>query len=265
MRTIFVRAALGLLSGASLAGPAAGSTNWLISDAANTLYDYAQGGGAATNPRHMSVDPNSLVLGIDFSASGTLYALTTYSDNSLYTINPATGAASRVGVTGLTQLIEGDIGFDPTNGVLYGMYSGNGPTLFTLDVNTGAATAVGHFAGDDPSGLAFDNAGNLWVVLSNANTTRIATLLQVDKQNGQILSAKSMGISLGVTLGADFDPTTNVLYVAGKDGSFYSVDTATGATALVEPEGALATGLAYVPEPAALSLLAVALARLRRR
>jgi hypothetical protein len=229
---------------------------WLISGASGTLWDYTQGSGAAVNSR--AITPgfgNSVVTGIDFAPDGTLFLLTSFSDNRLYKVNPATGASSLVGPTGLSTIIEGDIGFDPTSGVLYGLYNNSGGNqLFTLNTSTGAATALGAVASDDPSGLAFDNSGQLWVIDSHVNTTHIPTLLKVNKSNGSVLSSQSTGINLGTghpLLGADFNPTTNQLYFAMDNGNFYSEDTVTGLATLVDSHGVTnATGLAFVtPEP----------------
>jgi hypothetical protein len=232
---------------------------WLISGANGTLWDYTQGSGAAVNSR--AITPGfgtSTVTGIDFAADGTLFLMTSFADNRLYKVNPATGASTLVGSTGLPSVIEGDIGFDPTSGVLYGLYNGNNPVgnqFFTLNTSTGAATVIGTVAGDDPSGLAFDNSGQLWVINSNVNTTHIPTLLKVNKSNGNVLSTQSTGINLGTghpLLGADFNPTNNQLYFAMDNGSFYSEDTVTGLATLVDSHGVTnATGLAFVtPEPA---------------
>jgi hypothetical protein len=176
-----------------------------------------------------------------------------------------TGASTLVGSTGLAPTIEGDLGFDPTSGVLYGLYDSlGGSQMFTLNTTTGAATVIGSVAGDDPSGLAFDNSGQLWVINSNVNTTHIPTLLKVDKANGNVLSTQSSGVNVGsnqAVLGADFDPTTNLLYFAMSNGSFYREDTSTGLATLVDTHGVLfASGLAFVapsvvPEPGSLTLL----------
>jgi hypothetical protein len=232
---------------------------WLISGGNGTLWDYTQGSGAAMNPRAITPGfAGSFVSGIDFAADGTLFLSTSFPDNRLYKVNPATGASTLVGSTGLPSVIEGDLGFDPTTGVLYGLYNGNNPIgnqFYTLNTSTGAATVIGTVAGDDPSGLAFDNSGQLWVINSNVNSTHIPTLLKVDKSNGNVLSTQSTGVNMGAShplLGADFNPTTNQLYFAMDNGNFYREDTVTGLATLVDSHGVVnASGLAFVtPEPA---------------
>lgn len=241
------------------------TAQWLISSSSGVLRDYTQGGGPAANPR--SISPaivNSIVTGIDFAADGNLYALTTFSDNRLYRVQPSTGASTIVGSTGLTQVIEGDLGFDPSTGALYGLYNpgGGGNQFFTLNTTTGAATVIGGIPSDDPSGLAFDNSGQMWVIESNVNTTGMPQLLKVNKSNGSIISTMSTGLTLAsqAILGADFDPTTNQLYMAIGNGNFYHVSTATGLATLIGAHGVTdPSGLAFVPvpEPGLVTLLAV--------
>jgi hypothetical protein len=242
------------------------AAQWLISGPANTLTDFTES-GAAANLR--SISPIfGVVAGIDYSADGVLYALTTKSDDSLYTINPTTGVSTLVGPTGLSEIREGDLGFDPTSGTLYGLYNlgSGGPEFFTLNTTTGAATIIGTIAAEDLSdlsGLAFDNSGQMWVLDTNVNTTRVPTLLKVDKTDGNILSTQSTGLSAGLfldaTLGADFNPTTNQLYFVWG-GNFYRENITTGLATLIGPhEAGYATGLAFVgvPEPGSLPLFVV--------
>lgn len=237
---------------------------WLISGAHATLWDFTKGAGAAINPRTITPGLGSQVTGIDFAADGTLFVATTVSGNSLYTVDPVTGAQTLVGPTGLTATIEGDIGFDATTGVLYGLYSLGSPSkaLFTLNTTNGSATIIGPFAGDDPSGLAFDNTGQLWVIDSNVNTSHIPSLVKLDKTNGSVLSTQSIGLVIPSSgLGADFNPLTNQLYFATQNGNFYSVDTSTGLATLVDSHGIVdVAGLAFVvPEPASSTIMLLGL------
>src|SRR6202011_1590185 len=125
-------------------GREAGAQNWLISGSTGQLFDYTQGSGAATNPRLIAAPPaiasGALVAGIDFSPSGTLYALTTAPDNSLYTVNPTTGAATSVPLSGPTlpaNITEGDLAFDPTSGL-----SPGGPLIYGLYDKTGLGASA---------------------------------------------------------------------------------------------------------------------------
>jgi DNA-binding beta-propeller fold protein YncE len=252
-----------------LAASHAQAQQWLISDQSNNLWDYTQGSGAAVNARAISpiVTAGAITAGIDFSpTNGQLYALTTLYDNSLYTVNPTTGAASLVGPTGQTSVIEGDLAFDPTTGTLYGAYEVPSGTsneeLFTLNTSTGVATIVGPMSSStiDVSGLAFDSSGQLWAVASGVNSTGIPALLELDKTTGAITSSMSMGLDLNQpTLGIRFDPSNGQLYMADGDGNFYQINTSNGDTTLIDSTGVDATGLAFVsnvPEPGSIGVLA---------
>jgi hypothetical protein len=70
---------------------------------------------------------------------------------SLYTINPATGAATLVGPIGFDQV--GALDFSPSSGVLYGTGlrpSDNAPVLLTINTTTGAGTLVSTLVGLSP-------------------------------------------------------------------------------------------------------------------
>ena len=203
------------------------------------LFDVDIATGATTNPRDTGI---TNLTGIAFSPSGTLFGLTSFftsgTDNALYTFDTATGAPTLVGSTGLT-LAEGDLAFDPTTGTLYGIegLSGADRTLFTIDPTTGAATtigAVGILNVNDLSAMAFDAAGNLFIV-----DTAIAALLRVNKATGAVLNSVPLSAgSLGPLAGLAFDPDTGIAYFANGGGSannLYTLNTTTGALTLIRP------------------------------
>ena len=238
------------------------------------LFDVDIATGATTNPRDTGI---TNLTGIAFSPSGTLFGLTSFftsgTDNALYTFDTATGAPTLVGSTGLT-LAEGDLVFDPTTGTLYGIegLSGADRTLFTIDPTTGAATtigAVGILNVNDLSAMAFDVAGNLFIV-----DTAIAALLRVNKATGAVLNSVPLSVgSLGPLAGLAFDPDTGIAYFANGGGSannLYTLNTTTGALTLIGPNAGLA-GLAFapaqtaVPEPGTLLLFGVGVAMFMAR
>ncbi len=266
-----------------LASQSALAKPWYITtDLTKTLYDFNNdGGGSTTDPHVVSPIAGDRIVGIDSLTNyGTLYAMTSKTDagavagdNSLYTVNPATGAATLVGATGLSGIIEGDLGFDRTTGMLWGMFqpvtvgSSVLPGLYTINTTTGAATfaaglqgfAYGVGSSPDPSGLAFDSSGQLWILNRNASAAGADNwrLLKVDKSDGSVSQNLDTGVSTSGTdtLGLDFDTDGN-LFAALDNGDFYSVNTTTGAMTMVATHGLQATGLALVPEPSTWAMLA---------
>ncbi|MEM6561811.1 MAG: hypothetical protein AAF656_09430, partial [Planctomycetota bacterium] len=134
------------------------------------IFDVDPVTGAATNPRFTGSD---VLADIAFGPDGLLYAFTdgigvvngVAAPSSLLTIDPATGATTVVGSSGLL-LSEGDLAFQPGTGTLFGISTVNGVVdLITFDTTTGAASVVGTLAiTGDGSGLAFDDAGQLFVL-----------------------------------------------------------------------------------------------------
>jgi DNA-binding beta-propeller fold protein YncE len=232
--------------------------DWL----SGALYDVDQTTGQLSNPRATGIPgPGGIALSPN---DGMLYSFRAQvsSASRLYKINPTTGASTAVGSMG-AALIEGDLAFDPTSGTLYAMY-GSGGSLRTVNTSTGATSAVGSMSYTlDASAMTFDNSGLLYVFDGTAGV-----LFTVDKTNGNMLSQTSTSLNgLGSVSGMDFDPATGTLYVAtgekvfvGPPNSLYTLNTSTGAMALVGSYAGSLSGLQFVPEPGTITLLASACA-----
>jgi hypothetical protein len=91
--------------------------------------------------------------GMDFSAGGVLYAVTSYNQDGstfggsqLYTINQNTGAATLVGPTGLpgTAALT-DLSWNPVLGQMQAITAAG--ALYNLNLANGAATLVGNITG----------------------------------------------------------------------------------------------------------------------
>jgi hypothetical protein len=125
--------------------------------------------------------PGLAVMAMAFAPNGILYAVgdcnpdvnfvecTPGSDpnfNSLYTVNEATGAFTRVGPTGAPQYFM-DLAFD-RNGNMFGVTTSLNPSLipailYRIDPESGAATKVVNLVGSNTvMGLAFDRDGRLY-------------------------------------------------------------------------------------------------------
>jgi hypothetical protein len=241
LRRLFATLSLlaALLAGTSGSARAALLGNSLLE---GKLYDIDPATGAATNPRSLGVDWS-----IAFSPNGTLYGVTqsgagTPTPSALFTVNPATGAATLVATTSPSIDIEGDIAFDPTSGVLYAIDGGG--TLFTIDTSTGVGTIVGTVSGAlDLSAMAFDRFGNLFLV-----ATSTMTLLRVDKGNAAVLGNVPLSPPPnGGVAGLSFDPASGTAYFANGSGTtnnLYTLNTSTGALTLVGPLTGTPDGLA---------------------
>jgi DNA-binding beta-propeller fold protein YncE len=212
------------------------------------LYDINTTNGAATNPRTVGNKVNMIA----YSPSGTLYGASqgTPSDvppgGMLYQINPTTGAATLIATLSTFIFTEGDIAFDPTSGILYAV---DGPgQLLTINTTNGACTAVGAVGINlDLSAMAFDAAGNLYIVESFSQT-----LLKVNKSTAAVIASLPMGSVEQQVGGLAFVPANGTLFYAGGIPSkFYSVNTGTGAGTLI---GSIAPtdgiwGLTLIPDP----------------
>jgi hypothetical protein len=189
---------------------------------------------------------------IAFDPSGNLWGV---DGGSLYLINASTGASTLVGGTGtgfVNSLVFG------ADGTLYAA----GSSLFTLSTSTGAGTLVGGGNGYSSSGdLAFVG-GTLYLSSTAPNAD---TLWSISTSTG--LGTQVGAIGAGGVYGLATADNVTLYGLTGQ--TVLGVDTATGAgTALVSYANGLGTayGTAFrtesgakVPEPSALSLLAVAM------
>jgi hypothetical protein len=191
---------------------------------------------------------------IAFDTVGNLWGT---DGGSLYQINAGTGASTLVGATG-TGFVNSLV--FAADGTLYAA----GSSLFTLNTGTGAASLVGAAGNGYASSGDLAFVGGVLYLSSSAPTAD--TLWSVSTATGQ--GAQIGAISAGGVYGL---ATADNIMLYGLTGqTVLSVDTATGlGTALVSYGNGLgaAFGTAFrteagatVPEPSALSLLAIALA-----
>jgi hypothetical protein len=225
-------------------------------------------------------------------AQGTLYGVATFSSfgvQSLYSINPSTGAATLVGSTGLRQIAGLD--WDSANSRLVAL-NGAGDQ-FEINTATGASTLIVDASFGVPEGsIAIANGSAFTTLLDNLNSWNGAAWQQVGPSllaPGADISGLDFGgtMLLGLaTNGANPDQLvsfnvstgaatvigatgTNAGSVAGlahaflggawymTDGStLFSLDSATGAATQIGAHGVTGfSGLAFVPTPGAAILL----------
>jgi hypothetical protein len=187
--------------------------------------------------------PEDKIGALAFNSNGTLYGLGRGIDAKLYTINPATGAATDVGSSG-RFVFEGGLAFD-ASGQLFGVDTGNSSDakLFTLNTTTGVATVVGPNPGEsrDINGLAYvDNTLYAIERLSNSLGT-------VNPSTGTYIAIGNLGISMGDTGGLAVDPIDGTLYATFYNtGGLYTLDKSTGTATFIAYVGA-DYGLAFAP------------------
>ncbi len=215
-------------------------------DGLATLYRIDPSTGAAT-----AIGPIGFqrVSGMDFDASGVLYANAERNDGSntnvLIRIDPATGAGGEVGPTGVSGLGFGDhfsdVSFRPGDNALYGYIEGS-DALGTINTSTGAAALVGPTGvACCGNGIAFSPGG----VLFHANQANLNTL---DQSTGTATLVMPLGFPpLGLfprVNAMDSRPVTGVMYAAVRDNTprnyLATVDTSTGAVSII---GASIAGL----------------------
>lgn len=293
---------------ASIIGGALLAIHLILPAAAEPIYAL-QEGSTQRLLRFDSATPGTLTLdvaitgleafdslgGIDFRpASGTLYG---YSDGNqhLYTIDPATGAATRV-ATATEPLFGQGVDFDPVADRLRTVHQidQNG----SIDPVTGAATfdaGLAYAPGDvnegrNPSvaGIAYGNnvAGAVASMLYGIDFDQ-DVLVRIDVPSaGSLLTVGSLGLTLVGFVGFDISGQTGIAYAAldplttAFSGSgLYTIDLTTGAATLVgaigpgtlevigiaAPIGTVREPGSPVPEPATHLLAVAALALAARR
>lgn len=219
---------------------------------------------------------------LEFAPNGNLYGFSSGENPKLYLIDPIIPVSANEGAPlhpdatpgDESFVFEGGLAFDE-NGKAYGT---NGieqfdPILFTIDLNTGAATMVGTMLGQhDIDGLGWYDGGLIGldrvsnaIVSIDPTTAAVSTLFVV---------SPTIGTFGGMVLASD---GTGYFSTGGPDASgapgsneLWSFDVESGDHSLIRDlspiDGEGISGLAIVPEPMTLALLAVgSVALLRRR
>jgi hypothetical protein len=244
----------------------------------SSIVDIDPTSGAATNPRNTGI----FALGgiATQPSTGLVFGLTTFAStpaSTLIRVNVATGGFTPIGPTGLPNIVEGDLAFNPLNGLLYGLQD-YGSTfdrrnLFQINPMTGAATVIGSLNSQgDYSALAFNAAGTLFTIDDSPSGSSL--LHTINPNTGAIIGTTTMSVHLGAGIGMTFDPLSGNAYVADGSingtGLFYRLDIATGSLTAVGtlgfPGGILGLTFVNVPEPSSLVLtVTVCLFAIRRR
>jgi hypothetical protein len=131
-----------------------GGTLFATSYGNGTLYQANPADGSLTQIG----SPSSIFYSGGFGSTlNGLYALGGSSDLELYSINPSTGAATPIGLTGISLGPWRDLSVNSST-----LYYGNGADLYTLNTSTGVTTLVGAFGNGALIGALITEGGILY-------------------------------------------------------------------------------------------------------
>ena len=198
------------------------------------------------------------------SNTGTMYWDSGRGDNSIYTLNLSTGAATLVGATGLTDLFG--LAYDTANDTLYGSTAAG--SLYSIGTTTGSPTLIGS-NGVYTGGLAYDSSNDTMYEYSAG----AGVLYSIDLTTGAATQV-SAGVGFINDGGITWDPVLGIFWVDDWDDNVYQFNSAFTSDSVVATYGDALDGIAFVgsvgvPEPGTVGLFAGGLAflaalRLRR-
>ncbi len=168
---------------------------------------------------------------------------------------PATAPVDIGPISGILAVTVDSLAFHPTTDVLYGLENALFPALGTINTATGASTVVAGitglptFANGD---MAFNPlTGNLYAVVSNANTTAVIYLIPVG--GGAVTTTGTItGLTNATTVTSAMFNSAGTLFVAGSGsggGRLWTAPISGGAATSVGVMGAVPEDLASAPSP----------------
>jgi hypothetical protein len=209
--------------------------------------------GTTTSVAIIGLVPSDVIIAIDLRpATGVLYGLGAMS--RLYTINPATGAATVVGSAGSFTLSGLTFGFDfnPVPDRIRVVSDAdqnlrlnpNDASLTSTDVNLAYASGDPNF-GQNPTeiGVAYSNnvAGAISTTLYGIDSSLDILVTQNPPNDGTLNTVGPLGVDAGGFVGFDISGVSGTAYaslVVGGVAGFYTINLATGAATLVGTIGA---------------------------
>ena len=215
---------------------------------ASGVYKIDESTGAAT---FISSTASPSLVGASF-LDGELYACDMFGGGGYYgTIDVLTGAYTGIHDQGGDVNWHGLASSDAL-GLTWAIGQGTGNSLISTDKG-GSMTVIGP-TGIDGRGMAYDDTHGILYATNNASG-----LYTVDISTGAARLIGDMGIARDL-IGLAYDEVTQTLYAneGGTSMSLYTVDVTTGLATLVGANGVNnIDGLAWIPEPTSLCLLAI--------
>jgi MYXO-CTERM domain-containing protein len=181
--------------------------------------------------------------------------------NQLLELDPSTGDGTVIGGFGTVTFME-SLAFDATTGTLYGLTMDD--ILYQIDTGTGNATLIGTVGFGSIFAIGFDLSGTLYGVAFDSSE-----LITIDTGSGAGTAVASTTLQGVTDLAAR--PEDGVMYAVDTySDAVYTMNLTTGEHTLVGAYNSgvdFMVGLAFspIPEPAALSLLALGGLLLARR
>lgn len=159
-----------------------------------------------------------------FGPGGTTLYVFADGDDTLYTVDIATGNATTVGPLG-ADVNDPGMAFCPDDSIMY-LVSEEGD-LYSLNLSTGAGTLIGGGGGYGPTALACTTTGTLYAVSDDDDQ-----LYTVDRATGAATVVGPLGISIS-DAGLGLNGSTLLLVTDNAPTNLYQVDTSTGAATIV--------------------------------
>jgi hypothetical protein len=229
------------------------------------LYDIDPTTGAASNAR-VTAAPG--LIGLAWGPDKQLYGVSTfaaptgYQSNALYRIDPATGATTLVGPTGLASVYEGDLATDPATGTIYAIsqtqvFRFQGLTAGSVN---STATLVGTIniaqgPGWDSNGLAFDPSGKLYALLRPQSAGGgPPLLLTLNPSNASVQTSVPLSQNVYEVGGLEF-VGGKLLYAEGNQTGFLAAPGDQYQLMEINPANGVVTAKGFTNIPAGVSSL----------
>ena len=157
--------------------PSAHAAGRLIAvDSSRAIYELNMNTGAKTQIGTVSANAGTTA-GLAYDRTNRILYLTSTGNDSLFTLDLATGNATLIGFYGDSSLVMHGLEYDDSTGTLYGGSNGN---LYRIDKNTGLATLVGISGLTSFTNLGYDSDNDI-LYATNSGTD---SFYRVDRNTG---------------------------------------------------------------------------------